>query len=96
MHGESLGARLRKRSDKAVRMREHQVDIKMQFREGTESGDDLRAKTNVGHEMPIHDVEVHPRQPSLFDRTDTSDEFAVVGGEKRRSDDRGRHITKRL
>jgi ribulose-phosphate 3-epimerase len=92
--GETFGAGLGERGHVAVGMAEHQVHVEVQLRQRTEVGDDLRAEADVGHEVPVHDVDVQPAESGRLDRADALREGAVVGGEEGRCDDGRVHVTR--
>ncbi len=45
-----------------------------------------RAKGQVGHEMPVHDIDMHPIGPLGLDRLNFTSEIGEIGGQDRRRD----------
>ena len=58
MHREAFGSGSGEGLDVAVRMAEHQVHIEVQLCQRTQVRDDLRTEADVGHEVPVHDIDV--------------------------------------
>ena len=51
--------------------------------------DDRDAEADVGHEVPVHDVEVENPHPRLFQPADLVGQTRTVESQQRRPDQRG-------
>src|SRR5262245_36119102 len=49
-----------------IRVGNHQVGLQVQARHGPQRLYDHRSHRNVGHEVPIHDIDVDPIGPGFF------------------------------
>ena len=65
---DQVGAGFCERLDVAVRLIEHEMHIEEELRRLAQRGDRARAEGEVRHEMPVHDVEVNPRQAQALDQ----------------------------
>ena len=72
----------------------HEVDVKKHFGQRTNGADDFRAKGNVRHEMPVHDVEVQPVGAGTVGAFDFPAKTGVVGGEQRGRDNHALSLSK--
>jgi hypothetical protein len=43
------------------------MHVKQTFRHWPDVGHDRRAEGDVGHEMPVHHIDMHPFGPALVD-----------------------------
>ena len=67
---------------------EHEVHVEEKTGDlAAEFGDHLRAEGEVGHKVPVHDVEMQPGRPSSRYLRGAFGEAGVLAGEKRRSED---------
>ena len=49
------------------------------------------SETDVGHKVPVHNVQMDPGKFSRLDHAKALQEFTVIGGEQGGGDDRGVH-----
>lgn len=65
----------------------HEVDVEKDVVGGVDGGDHGRAEGNVVHEVPIHDVEVHPIGSGVDGTGSFLRDSTEIGGEERGGDD---------
>ena len=65
---------------------DHQVDVQWQRRRAVCCADDGRTDRQVGHEVPIHDIDMNPVCTRGFDGLDFLAQSGEVAGKNRRSD----------
>ena len=70
----------------AIRVLDHQVHVEGQIGRPLRRVDDQRADRDVRHEVPVHDVDVHPVRPTVRDGPDVVREAAEVGRKNRGGD----------
>ena len=71
-----------------VDRRDHQVDVEGKGGVRPKRFDHLRTDRDVGHEMAVHDVDVHPVGPRSLDRPHFLAEARKIGRPDGGSDDR--------
>src|SRR5437764_9457454 len=84
MHCEDVGASLRERLNVRIGRRNHEMDVEYPLRQRPDRLDDIGAKTDVRHEMPIHDVAMDPVGAGRVDRRDLLAEPGEVCRQDRR------------
>ena len=67
MHGDTVGASLDERLEITIRVLDHQVHVERQPGDLADGLDDRRANGDVGHEVPVHDVDVHQIRAAALD-----------------------------
>ncbi len=73
--------------DKGVAGRDHQMHVEDLLRVRTERLHDVGADGDVGHEMPVHDVDMDPVAARRIDGAHLLAEPREVGREDRRGND---------
>ena len=68
VNGDAVGAGLGKRLDVGIDRRDHQMHVEGQRAVGSERRDDARADGQVGHEMPVHHIDMQPVRTGVRDR----------------------------
>ena len=94
MDADEAGAGFGERLDVMLRLVEHQVHVEEELGGPAERRDRARAEGEVRHEMPVHDVEVDPRQAQAFDQRRAVGEAGVIPGEDGRDEKRRVHEKK--
>ena len=84
VHRQPGGPRIPKRLDAALRVFDHQVDVKGELGITAAVLDRARPDGDRGNEVPVHDVEVHPVGTCLFQRRHFLAQPAEIGREQRR------------
>ena len=80
MDGNDIGARLEKRFDIAIRVRNHQMDIKREFGHFSQTRDNGRTHGDVGNEIAVHHVHMNPVRTGFFDGQNFLTQLAAVRG----------------
>src|SRR5258706_10913133 len=80
---------LRERLDIGIGGRDHQLTVEHLAGAGPDALDHPRPKADVRHEVPVHDIDMHPVAAALVDRPHLLAEAGEVGGEDRRRDKDG-------
>ncbi len=79
VYGDAVGTSLDERLEIAIRRLDHQVHVERQTGDLADGLDDQRAKGDVGHEVPVHDVEVQQIRAAALDLADVLGEMGEVG-----------------
>ena len=91
MDGDDVGARLGEGVEERVDRRDHQMDVERLGGVRAKRFDHRRADGEVGHEMPVHHVDVHPVGAGRVHRAHFLAEPGEIGGQDRRGDERRGH-----
>src|SRR5438552_5697614 len=86
MNRDGVGAGLGESFEIAVDWRDHQMDVKGFPRHWPDRGHHHRAEADIGHEMPIHHVDMYPVGARLIDGAHLIAEPGEIGGEDRGRD----------
>ncbi len=89
MHRDVIAAGLGEGLKIRVAGRDHQVRVEDLFGVRAHRLDDVGAVGNVGHEMPVHHVEMDPVGAGLVHGADLFAQFGEIGRQDRRRDDEG-------
>jgi hypothetical protein len=93
MHGDDVGAGLGEGLEVGVARRDHQVHVEGLFGMRAQCRHHVGTDGDVGEEMAVHHVDMHPVGAGRLDRAHFVAELGEIGGEERRGDDqRARHI----
>ena len=68
MDRQDVASRLSKCGEVGVDRRDHQMDIKRQIAVRSERANDVWADGDIGHEMPVHHINMNPICARLIDR----------------------------
>ena len=91
MDGDDVGAGLGEGVEKSVDRRNHQVDVERLGAVRAKRLHHGRADRQVGHEMPVHHVDVDPVGARCVDRANLLAQLGEIGGQDRRGDERAGH-----
>src|SRR5215510_14997711 len=83
MHRQIIAPCLDKRWQEHVRLLDHEVDIERQIRHCVEGFDDRRPDGEIGHKVPVHDINVNQVSASGFDPADLFSQAGKISGEDR-------------
>ena len=90
--GDDVGARFGESGDIGIDRRNHQMHVERERRMRPQRGDDARPEGDVGHEMPVHHIEMNPVGAGLRHRARLLAQPREIGRENRgRDDDAIRH-----
>ena len=78
----------RQNDRRIARLGDHQVDVQRQAGQPPHRFEHRKAEADVGHEMPVHDVQVQDPRPAASARRISSGEIAEVAGQQRGRDHR--------
>jgi hypothetical protein len=67
MHRKAVRASLTKSRYEAVRLYDHQMDVQDFLRQWAHRLNNRKAETDVGHECPVHHVQVQPFRSTAVD-----------------------------
>lgn len=91
MHGDAVRAGLRERIEIRIDGGDHQMDVERLGGDAAHRLHDRGAERDVGHEMPVHDVDMDPVGAGRIDGADLLTQFGEVGGQDRGGDADGLH-----
>jgi len=91
MDGDDVRAGFGEGVEKSVDGRNHQMDVKRLLGVRAKRFDHRRADRQVGDEMPVHDVDVHPVGAGFVHRAHFLAKLREVSGKDRRRDERSGH-----
>src|SRR3954463_44348 len=80
MNGDPVGTCIRKDGDELVGVLDHQVAVEWQVRDFSDRGHHWRTDRQVGHEVSVHDIEVHQCSASCFCSANLFRQSCEVGG----------------
>ena len=72
--------------------RDHQMDVEDPIRRAAQGLHDIRPDGDIGHEMPVHHIDMDDIRPGSDNGADFFAEFGKIGGEDRRSDFQRAHL----
>ncbi len=84
MHGHPVGARIEEQGDEVPRPLDHQVDVQGEPGGFPERSDSLRPEGQVGHEVPVHDVDMDQVGAGLLGHLHRLAHLGEIGGQDRR------------
>ena len=93
MDGDDIGPGLGKRGDERIDRGNHQVNIERLGGVRTQRLNHHRADREVGHEMPVHHIDMNPVRPGGITRAHFFAETGEVSGQDRRGNQRWGHGT---
>ena len=88
-----VGPGLVEQGHKGAGVLDHEVDVDGQAGFAADGRDELGAEGQVGHEMPVHDVDVDEIGPGLLGQPDGLAEPREIGGQDRRGDEDHQRLT---
>ena len=77
------------------RVLDHEVDVDGQAGLAADGRDELGPEGQVGHEVPVHDVDVDEVGPGLVGQLDGLGEPREIGGQDGRGDEDHQRLTSR-
>jgi hypothetical protein len=86
MHQDMIRAGLGKGRDVWIDRRDHHVHVERQAAVRPQAFQDRRSEADIGHEMPIHHIEMQPVGSRRLDRPHFVAESGEVGRQQARSD----------
>jgi hypothetical protein len=92
MDGDDVGARRGEGIEEIIDRRDHQMNVEGQGRMGTQRVYHHRADGQIGHEMPVHHVDMDPVGARRLDAAHLFTQLREVGAQDRRGDADGRWI----
>ncbi len=81
-----------KRRQIGIARRNHQMGIEECLGARTDRLHHLRAESDVGHKMPVHDVDMHPVGTGFQHGVDFFAQTGEIGGKDGRGDGDGAHM----
>ena len=87
MHGDDVGAGFGEGLDEGIARRDHQMHVEELLRMRAQRLHHVGADGDVGHEMPVHDVDMDPIAAGGIDGAHLLAEPGEVGREDRWGDD---------
>jgi hypothetical protein len=92
MHGDDVRAGLGEGFEIRIARRDHQVHIEHFPGVGAQRLHHIGADRDVGHEVPVHDIDMNPIRTGRIDGAHLVAELCEVGGQdRRRYDERTQH-----
>ncbi len=88
MDADQVGAGVAKSVQIGIGRGDHQMHVERQARMRAQGFDHIRADGDVGHEMAVHHVNMHPVGPRRLDRPHLLAQFGKVGRQDGGGDDR--------
>ena len=81
--GDQIGARLAKLLHIAVRLGNHQMHIQRQTRPTAYGLHDRQPKTQIGHKVAVHDIQMQQLRPGCFTALDFVGQMAKIASQQR-------------
>ena len=86
MHQDMIGAGLGKGGDVRIDRRDHQMHVERQAGVRPQAFQDRRSEADVGHEVPVHHIEMQPIRARRLDCPHFVAETGEIGGKQAWSD----------